>query len=349
MLVAGAPRWTRYLPNRIFAESPQREMVGHAPIWRLPGVLRRLRAGADLTIARVDRLSARLFFDDDYLVVPEWIGTRLPLPIDVAALAKRNSSVSEDLRKTRHEALTVDVSRDLAELPMFYHRMFVPYTRNRYGDDAFFKGFHQMHRSFRNGGLLWVCSDGKPVAGELFEHRGGTLDLVAIGVAGGDIAWRQKGAVAALYVHVIDYAQRHGCTEIDMRGARPSLADGLLRYKCKWGAMIYDKLDAPHASLVHWPRLDGVAAGFLADSPLVFRDGDGLSGLAVIDRAAPWTAADLQRARDKLWVGGLRRLCLVGSAEQPADLPIPADVRLIGSDRVRESGPRAFLTFIGKT
>ena len=62
MLVAGAEHWARYLPARFFAGSPHRDLIGHAPIWSLPRWLRRLRGTADITVVRVDRLSARLTF-----------------------------------------------------------------------------------------------------------------------------------------------------------------------------------------------------------------------------------------------------------------------------------------------
>jgi hypothetical protein len=343
MLVAGAERWSRYLPERFFAETPRHEALGHVALWRLPGLLRRLRESADLTVVRVDRLSARLLFDGDYLCVPEWIGTRLRLPIDVAALARRRNSVAEDVRKARRSGMTANVSREPADFATFYHRLFIPYTVARHGRDAHLAGFHRLQRSFRLGGILWVLRDGVPVAGNLFEQRGGTLILQAIGVTEGDIAWRQRGAISALYVHTIAHAQRSGCTMIDMRGARPSLTNGLLRYKAKWGGELYDKRDGAHSWLVHWNRLDGAAAEFLAHSPLAFRTGETFCGVAVADPARPWTTAAVQQARDRLWVSGLEQLCLVGSAQHADDVSIPAGTRLVDHEQLRSAGPRALL------
>ena len=130
---------------------------------------------------------------------------------------------------------------------------------------------------------------------------------------------------------------------IDLRGARPSLADGLLRYKAKWGGELYDKRDGAYSWLVHWNRLDGAVADFLAHSPLVFRTGETFSGVAVADPARPWTTATVQQARDRLWVSGLERLCLVGSAQYADDVSIPAGTRLVDHEQLRNAGPRALL------
>jgi hypothetical protein len=349
MLVAGAEHWSQYLPGRFFAGAPRRELIGHAPMWALPRRLRPLRATVDITVVRADQLSARAFFDDDYLSVPEWVGLRLPLPVDVAALARESTSVVEDLRKTRRNRLTVDISRDPADCAAFYHRMFVPYTLDRHGSDAYLKSYPSMQRSFRHGGILWLRHEGEPVAGNVFEIHGSTMILTAIGVVDGDIDWRKRGALASLYVNMIAHAHRCGCTMIDMRGARPSLSDGLFRYKAKWGTEIYDMTQNPYSALVHWNRLDGAVAAFLADTPLVFRDGGGLSGLAVAGEPGPWTPATLQHTRRQLWIAGLDRLCLVGNAARDADTVVPTGTRLVDHDAVRDAGPRALAALLDST
>jgi hypothetical protein len=211
----------------------------------------------------------------------------------------------------------------------------------RHGEDAYVRGWHRLRRSFRNGGLLWARCNGEPVAGELFERCGDTLALTAIGVADGDEAWRRRGAIAALYVHVIQYAMDCGYAAIDLRGARPSLTDGIVRYKAKWGGELYDKLDVPYSWLVSWSRLNGAVAELLADSPLVFRDGKGLSGLGYVEPASPGTAAAFQAIHRRLWVPGLRRLALVGTRWDARDDPPPAGITLIDAAAVREGGPRA--------
>lgn len=341
MLVAGAEHWSQYLPGRFFAGTPRRELIGHAPMWALPRRLRPLRTTVDVTVVRSDQLSARAFFDDDYLSIPEWVGLRLPLPVDIPALARASTSVEEDLRKMRRNALTADISHDPADCAAFYRRMFVPYTRDRHGSDAYLKSYPSMQRSFRHGGILWLRHDGEPVAGNVFELHDSTMILTAIGVVDGGTDWRQRGALASLYVQLIEYAHRCGCTMIDMRGARPSLSDGLFRYKAKWGTEIYDMTQNPVSALVHWNRLDGAVAAFLADTPLVFRDGAGLSGLAVAGEPGPWTPAAFQNARRRLWVAGLDRLCLVGNATREPGAVVPAGMHLVDHAAVRDSDPRA--------
>ena len=348
MLAAGTEPWVSYLAARFFAGTPQREALDRVSIWRLPRLLRTLRPAADLTVVRVDRLSARLLFDDDYLTVPEWVGTRLLMPVDLALLAKRSNSVADDIRRTRRDWPQCDISGPEA-FDDFYRRMYLPYIRMRHGPRTHVRSASSLRQAVRHGGILWVCDAGKRVAGGVFERNGGKLDWVAIGVADGNVEWLKKGAVAALYFHLIDYARQHGCTQIDLRGSRPSLADGLLRYKRKWGAVLYERRDVFWSTLVHWNRLDGAVVQFLSHTPLIFRHGDALSAVATVERQMPWTTADLQQAHDQLWIAGLRRLCLVTGAELPATLPRPQGTWPIALKTLSDAGPRALLRCIDQS
>jgi hypothetical protein len=121
------------------------------------------------------------------------------------------------------------------------------------------------------------------------------------------------------------------------------LLDGVIRYKRKWGSTLYGKRDVLHSTLVHWDRLDGVVAEFLAHTPLIFRDGEGLSAVARVQRDEPWTCSELLRARERLWISGLRTLTLIAEAHAPADLSLPADIRLLDFEALRGAGPRAVL------
>ena len=93
MLVAGSERRVRWLADRFFAAAPAREPLGHVPAWRLVRTLKQMRGTADVTVARVSRVTAdRLGFGADYLPVPDWIGMRLDEPFDLAAIAPRSHS-----------------------------------------------------------------------------------------------------------------------------------------------------------------------------------------------------------------------------------------------------------------
>lgn len=235
LLVAGDENRTEYMSHRFFEYKPSREEVGKISLWNLPHTLRGLRTSADFTIACVDKLSARLLFDTDYLSVPEWTGLALTVPEDVSALKRGSSSLKEDLRILRLNKLTYRVTRSVSDFESFYHTMYVPFLTNRHGSQAIVRSVDQLRRRFRQGGLIWALKDEQPIAGAVFQLSNKVLRLLVLGTVNGDWVPVKSGALTGLYLFVIKHAKKIGCEHVDLGGSRPSLNDGLLRYKRKWG------------------------------------------------------------------------------------------------------------------
>ncbi len=300
LLVAGHEPWVGYLPNRVFVGEPQRERVGNVLIGDLPALLHRVGASVDLTIVRVDRLSARKFLGQDYLMVPEWVGMRLTVPEDLDRLVRENHSIREDMRVARRHKLYSAITEGEERFDEFYDTMYAPFSRARHGALAVVKSRHALRRQLRNGGILWVMRENIPLAGMIFDRKNQVLDMEAIGMAMGELPVKMRGIMAALYYFNIAHALRLGCTQVDFRGARPSLHDGLVRYKRKWGNTLYNKSDSYYDLLVGWNAVNDVVKDFLSHTSLIFRDGEGLSAITT----------DKSQSRRSLWIEGLHCLYL---------------------------------------
>jgi len=149
-----------YLIHCFFESEPQREAVSNVPVWNLARILQRLQATADLTIARVDRLSTRFLFDAGSLAIPEGVGATLTVPEDLAMLARRNHHLKDDLRVVRRNGLTSDITHAESDFEVFYHTMYVPFIRNRHGEHAVIRNIDWLRRTFCHGGLQWIRRDG---------------------------------------------------------------------------------------------------------------------------------------------------------------------------------------------
>ncbi|GJL61067.1 MAG: hypothetical protein NPIRA03_39240 [Nitrospirales bacterium] len=308
IVVAGLQPWADYLPRRFFACAPRREVLGAVPVWALPSFLNRLAANVDIIIARVDRVSARLFFEDGYLGVPESIGCRLSLPVDFDKLAHASRSVMEDLGTLRREGFTMEVSHKEADCEAFYSSMYLPFVQKRHGEFAVIHNVHQLRRKFRRGGLIWLRRGDHSIAAALFEQEGDVFRGVALGTAGGDLTLMKQGALAALYIFEIQCAQDGGCASIDFGGTPPILNDGLLRFKRKWGVQLMDEPQTPYDYLVRWERPNEQVLDFLADVPLIFRNHGHLAGLTALRLNGVAHEDQASMMHRSFWIGGLQRL-----------------------------------------
>jgi hypothetical protein len=166
---------------------------------------------------------------------------------------------------------------------------------------------------------MWALRDGERVAGLLFRTRGRILDLVVLGTAEGALAPVQEGVIFALDLFLFDHARTLGLTGVDFGGSRPSPRDGLLLYKARWGASLAPNRTSFYDLHLAWDRLGPALLAFLARTPLIFRQADGLAALW-----GPDTPASVRATRPVLQ--SLRRLYLVGGAASAAhadgDIPI---------------------------
>jgi hypothetical protein len=160
----------------------------------------------------------------------------------------------------------------------------------------------------KRGALLWITCEGQKVAGVVLEFKNRRMILSALGAAGGDEGLMKKGVLAATYYFSMQHGRTQGCPTVDFGGTRPSLHDGLLRYKRKWGAVIDPKPLNPFDTLVWWPVLNLSVAAMLKTTPLAFCDHGALSALQL--DSEPPLPPEMTR--------GLRRVCLV-TAGTPFD------------------------------
>lgn len=344
LLVAGTEQGVDYIINRLFDGEYQREMVGKVPLWKLARTLKHLRTSADLTIARVDRLSARLFFGADYLAVPEWVGSTLTVPDDITKLTRGNPSLKSDLQIVHRNGLTYEVTRAEEDFEEFYYKMHVPFTRKRHGKQAFIRNVYWMRRAFRQGGLIWILLGSQRISGLLFRRSGNVLQSLAMGTASGEWEHIKEGAIAALYLFSIKLAKKLGCKLVDFGGCRPSLNDGLLRYKRKWKMNLIEKWDNYYDFLVYWNRFNKSVISFLSNTTLIFRNHHGLSAIYIINHDEPVMQSEAIEIHRSMWIPGLHRLYIVSTSGWQPAVSNPPQTHLVDATTSSNFDPSTLLT-----
>ena len=339
LLIAGDEHEVYSLIEGFFEGKYQCESLGEVPIWSLARTLKELRTTANLTIARIDRLSSRLFFSSDYLAVPEWIGSMLKVPEELEDLARKNDSLKSDLRIVERNGLTHLISEDEGDFEEFYYGMYVPFVRKRYGKQAVIRNFYWMRRAFHQGGLLWVQRGGQHISALLFRPRGNMIQSLAMGTANGEWEHVKEGANCATDLYIVKYAKKLGFRLIDLGGSRPSLKDGVLRYKRKWGIYLYEKADNWYNYLLYWNSFDECVTSFFFHNPLIFREHGRLSAITLVNSDEPSTQTDAERIHHCMWIPGLSRLYIVAASGWETIQNSPPKTALINLKEISDFNP----------
>jgi hypothetical protein len=330
ILVAGEEAGVGYLASCFFVADPRREPMGSFPLWTLERRLSLFGVGADMTIIRADRVSAAVYFRRRYLAVPAWLDMIVRLPTDLEILIRASRDVKEDMRNIKRAKFDLRISTQEQDFDFFYHALYLPYMRQRHGASAHIRDSNWLRRCFRHGAILWISRGGRPHAAALVEQRKRVLCSRAIGVLDGNFEMLREGAVAAAYYHVIKFAYQRGCAWVDFGAVRPSLNDGLTRFKRKWGSELADLRRYHYFYLVQLNRWNPSVAGFLSEHPLIYRNRNNrFSALAALISDQPASEEEAARARHLLWTEGLDNLDIVSTSGWEAGARAPAQTAML--------------------
>ena len=332
LLAAGQKRWTLFITQRFFAEAPEVERMVQVPVWHLQKLLEQWQSAADLTVVGIDRISARLFLGKNYLTAPPLVSSWIPVPDDLKTFARKNENAASDMRRTRIKKFEKQCSQSKADFDLFYDHFHSPYILARYGEAAHVAPRWLLRHRFKHGMILWLCRNGERLAGDLITVKGAELGAVVTGIRDGRLELLKEGVLSAIYVQTLYLAKELGCTKIHVGGSNASLHDGVLRYKSKWGGIIfaYDgSLSSNYVTLLKWCQLNGAVAEFLSHTSIIHHDNGGLSAFWVFPNHLPLTAASLHKEYRRLRAAGLHRFRILIPGKVPPDFVCPPEVRLI--------------------
>lgn len=341
MLAAGMPRWAAQVGPYFFAGEPVVEKTTLVPVWFLRRHLNQRQASADLTLAGIDRISARLFLGKDYLAMPPLISSWQSVPANPSDSAQKRSSVASDLRRAKKQGYTSQLSKAAGDFDLFYEHFYKPYILGRHTTNARLTPRWMLRLVYAFGSIQWLTLKGERVAADLVMKQGRGYNLVVTGVRDGRQDLLRQGAMAALYINSVGHARQLGCTRILLGSSRAFLQDGLTRYKGKWmDGFTQDDghITANHVLLLRWNRLKGPVAEFLSSAGPIHHEQSGYSALWAFPSHLPLSAETLQKQYEALKLKDLYRFRILLPDKVPPGFVCPPEVRLIELAAAEEAG-----------
>lgn len=260
-------------------------------------LLRRHRTGADVIVVDTNLAVERLVVPRALHRLPRWVKQTLAVGGSTQAVRARvgPSTLAWARRVLRRHGYRVDLAAtDRARL-QFFHELYRPFLRARFGAHAITVDEDRFRRETRGAGVLRLWSGTEVVAGVVVRAAGAELEVVWFG-ARADAAERGlKGLSDALDYAALCLARRGGFERLHLGSSRPSLADGVLRYKQKWGATIVPaRLPRADLRLAVDPT-SAAALAFLERTRPIVRVGSVLCELTPDDVVEPCSARDAAR------------------------------------------------------
>jgi hypothetical protein len=167
---------------------------------------------------------------------PAWIRQELELPEGNDRWLLPRAVEREAARLARRHGYTVDFVSDVGTLRRFYREMYRPYVIARFGAASIVVAEDEFSRKAERCELARLHGHGNWTAGVLLER---SRDAVRFGWFGASGVSPPPGASDVLDVACIRRARAAGVRRVQLGHSRPSLVDGVVRYKAKLGARVF--------------------------------------------------------------------------------------------------------------
>jgi hypothetical protein len=166
---------------------------------------------------------------------PAWVRQELSLPSADAAWVLPRAVEREAARLARRHRYTLDFTNEQDSLHRFYRELYQPYVLARFGSGAIVVAERDFVATSGGCTLAVLQQDGRWTAGMLLERSGAELRFRWFGASCNP---PPAGASDVLDVACIRRAHSDGVRTVLLGHSRPSLADGVVRYKQKLGARL---------------------------------------------------------------------------------------------------------------
>jgi hypothetical protein len=218
--------------EQLFFVSPRRSLLAR---FGSPLPMRTRKAShelqADLMLGDLPPLWQALLPDDAALRLPAWLSQVVDLPESGPLLPRKLER--EVGRHRRQRGYRVEFSNDEADVRRFYREFYVPYLRARFGPDAVVVPEARMIAQLRGKILAKLYQDDCWVLGLTLAHERKVTRFGWFGSAQNPLP---VGASETLDSLCIQHARDSGARQVVFGGSRPSLSDGVVRYKLRFGA-----------------------------------------------------------------------------------------------------------------
>jgi|GEM_PF-1448297 len=175
----------------------------------------------------------------EWISTPRWVRMVIDIPPGTTKAEMRsylNQRQKKNIKKVLNEGIYPIISTRFDDLQFFIEKMHIPTIRTRHGEYAGTPDQKHYLKLAKKGLLLFHClPDGTRIAGSLNVLRNKYFYAVFCGFLDGDLQWLEKGALAADYLYIIEYAVENGFRRLDCGEVIPILSNGLYNHKKRWG------------------------------------------------------------------------------------------------------------------
>jgi hypothetical protein len=249
---------------------------------------------AEIIVVDANIESTKKLLEQDFLLLPE-VCFELDLTRSISDLIKRSSGRRKrSIKKIRSLNYSYVICRNNEKkFDFYYWKMYLPYIRSRFAIGAQPTSYLRSKAFYRkNGGVIFVLKGKRPIAGMLFRVRGKTLDVLNLGVYGGEQKYLKDCACEAALFFLIKWSKIKGLKSLNYGVTVPFLTNGIFQYKKEWGMFVEEVTDQLFCAL-KIVAFNENSLSFLLHNPFIFLGKNAMKEVVFVDHRL--SKAELQK------------------------------------------------------
>jgi len=320
------PENKAYLRKIVFADQCSEVYLGKRWRWNRSVRKSALEHGGSLELVETPGwLYSRLERTDSFFI-PSWLMGEIDLSAPTILPLDRYSFNFEKKKIARNH-LSSRLSTDPEEFDLFYHTMYVPYTRKNHGEGAVIASYERLKKQQQNQKILFILQKGQAIAGCLIQFEGRRPHLLYMGVKDGDYAHIRAGAMGAIYYFGLLSLGSDGYSRAAVGWSRAFLNDGVLLYKKQRGACLAESY--PIGFRLKVAQASAGARAFLKNNPFLYVEKGKYYGALFIDEGQQLSDHEFEEMKTKYYMEGMAALIIYPLAPGARRVPAPF------ADRIR--------------
>lgn len=276
------------------------------------------------------------------VTIPAWVRQRLCIrnswQTQIAEL--KRGTRQELTRFLRKHQYTCEATHQQEDFEYFFDKLYRPYVLKRHGESGIMVSRERFMRECRRGVVLQLFHNGEIVAAAVLRRIVNTMAILWSGSAQESDAQQIHGVTDALDYFSLLYASAKKCRWLDFGRSRPSLNDGVLRYKRKWGAEFTAGAVRQSAIQLILPSNNATGFEHLQQQVFVLRNGQRFYAVLFINADSP--IDDIREKIKGILTPGLAeyRVITVGLLSEPLRTAIETleqPIRIIETSSIDEA------------
>jgi hypothetical protein len=238
----GTGERAEYLCNILFPTPPEEVEASLIFLWQVPGSVHMYAGRGDLVICELNqivRLSPQGF--NVFFTTPQSIQQVIDdfdRPME-EIMAGFQPHTRQRIRQLEEKGFSFELTHSKADFDLFFHRMYLPYTRGRHmGHSMILYDYESINSLFSKGVLILVKKDGETIAGGLRFLIGDTCTAYIMGVLDGRQDLVKQGSNVALAWFGMHWAHEQGARRYSLGLSFPLTSNGPFNFKRQWGARV---------------------------------------------------------------------------------------------------------------